>query len=748
MRSFQTPTIIKFIAETCGCHDIRVGDGPQEKTVKKIAVTLLGMGLLCTGFAAAQPSHAKLVYPAAARDKVVNNYFGTKIAAPYQWMENLDSPAVKQWVDAENKFTFSYLDKIPERQAVRQRLKQLWDYEKLSVPQMEAGRLFFSKNSGLQNQSVVYEQHGPSGKPRELLDPNSLSPNGDIALLDYAPSDDGRLLTYALSQGGSDWETLHVRDLADGKTLMDEVRYVKFSGISWTKDDKGFFYSRYPAPPPGQAISDRVRDQALYYHRIGTSQSEDKLIYSRPDLPEWIVGGTVSEDGRYLFVVLVNGTSPNNELYYADLGDPEHPNVGAAIQPLFTKNDAAYSPIGNLGDTVFLQTTRDAPRDKIASFKLADPEHWRTLVPETGNVIQNSLMAHHQIVVQYLADVKSRLQLFSSSGKPEGRVSLPGIGSVVGLSGRNDSKELYYGFTSYLYPTTVYRYDLASGKQAVFFKPRLTFDPSHYQTRQVFYHSKDGTRIPLFITYRKGLKLNGKNPTLLYAYGGFDISITPGFSPLVPVWLEMGGVYAVANLRGGGEYGEAWHQAGMLGKKQNVFDDFVWAAKYLIAQKYTSPKKLAIWGYSNGGLLIGATITQHPELFGAAYAGAGVMDMLRYQKFSGGALWAPEYGTSGDAKAFKWLIKYSPLQNVKAGVCYPPTIITTSDHDDRVVPSHSYKFAAAMQRDQGCGNPVLIRVETQTSHNYMPTDKRITQWSDVWAFLAYNLGITTPLEQE
>ncbi|HVA54234.1 MAG TPA: prolyl oligopeptidase family serine peptidase [Gammaproteobacteria bacterium] len=716
--------------------------------MKKIIIVLMSMSLLWTASAVAQPTHEKLTYPVTTRDDVVNDYFGTKVAAPYEWMENLDSPAVKQWVDDENKLTFSYLDKIPQRDAVRQRLKQLWNYEKVGVPQMRAGRLFFSMNTGLQNQSVVYEQVSPGGKPRELLDPNTLSPNGDIALLNYEPSDNGDLLAYALSQGGSDWETLHVRDLKDGKSLTDEVRYVKFSGISWTKDDKGFFYSRYPAPPAGQAISQQVKDQALYYHVLGTPQSDDKLIYARPDLPEWIVGGQVSENGRYLFVVLVNGTSPNNELYYADLGDPQQPDIAATIKPLFTKNDAAYYPIGNLDDRVFLQTTRDAPRDKIVSFKLTDPEHWSSVVPETENVIESSLMANHKVVVQYLVDVKSELRLFSSAGKAEGRVSLPGIGAVVGLSGRNDSKELYYGFTSYLYPTTVYRYDLASGKNAVFFKPQLTFDPSRYETRQVFYRSKDGTRIPMFITYRKGLKLDGGNPTLLYAYGGFDISITPSFNPLVPVWLEMGGVYAVANLRGGGEYGEAWHLAGMLGKKQNVFNDFVWAAKYLIAQKYTSPKKLAIWGYSNGGLLIGATITQHPELFGAAYAGAGVMDMLRYQKFSGGALWAPEYGTSSDPKAFKWLIKYSPLQNLKAGDCYPPTIITTSDHDDRVVPSHSYKFAAALQHDQGCSNPVLIRVETQTSHNYMPTDKRIIQWSDVWAFLAYNLGITTPPEQE
>ncbi|MDE2196025.1 MAG: S9 family peptidase [Gammaproteobacteria bacterium] len=688
----------------------------------------------------------RLVYPSAARDAVVNDYFGTRVPAPYQWMEDLNSPVVARWVAAENALTFSYLDRNPDRGWVQRRLTQLWNYEKVSVPQLEAGKLFFDKNSGLQNQALVYEQDASGAAPRLLIDPNALSPDGSVALLDYVPSHDGRYLAYALSRGGSDWETLHVRDLADGKDLADEVRYVKFSGISWTGDNRGFFYSRYPAPPVGQAISEQVKDQAVYYHRLGTPQSADRLIYTRPDLPEWILEASVSEDGRYLFIVLVNGTSANNELYYVDLGASAHPDIGAAVQPLFTGNDAAYVPIGNLGDTLYLQTTLHAPKGKIVAFKLSDaaPAHWRTLVPQGRNVIQTALMAHHQVVVKYLVDVKSEVRLYASDGKPQGVLPLPGIGSVVSLSGRNDSPELYYGFTSYLYPLRVYRYDLATRRNAVFFTPKLTFDPARYETRQVFYRSKDGTRIPMLITARKGLKLDGANPTLLYAYGGFDISITPNFSPRVPVWLEMGGVYAVANLRGGGEYGEAWHQAGMLGRKQNVFDDFIGAARYLIREHYTSPRKLAIWGYSNGGLLVGATITQHPELFGAAYAGAGVMDMLRYQKFSGGALWAPEYGSSDDPKAFKWLIKYSPLQNLKPGVCYPPTIITTADHDDRVVPSHSYKFAASLQHDQGCANPVLIRVATKTSHNYMPTDKQIAQWSDVWAFLAHNLGMQPP----
>ncbi|MGN6313919.1 MAG: prolyl oligopeptidase family serine peptidase [Rhodanobacteraceae bacterium] len=707
--------------------------------MKRVALSFAAL-LVATLAAQAEPP-SKLSYPQPRRDKVADNYFGMKVPAPYQWMEDLNSPELAKWVEEENRLTFAYLDQIPERDWMKQRLTKLWNYEKVGVPHMDAGKLFFSKNSGLQNQSVVYEQASLNAQPRELIDPNKLSPDGSLALQDYAPSHDGNNLAYALSEGGSDWETIHVRDLRTGKDLPDQVKWVKFSGLSWTNDNKGFFYSRYPEPPKGEAIQNRVENQALYYHKLGTPQSEDTKIYARSDLPEWIIGGQVSEDGRYLFISLVNGTSTNNELLYADLGDPAHPDIGAKIQPLFTANDAEYAPLGNIGDRLFVQTTRNAPNRKIVSFKLSDPAHWRMVVPGTRNVIENSLLAGGDVAVQYLVDAKSEVKLFGPDGRPKTTLTLPGIGSVVGLSGRNDSKEMFYGFTSYLYPTTVYRYDIASGKTDTFAKPKVDFDPSQYETKQVFYKSKDGTRVPMFITARKGVKLDGSNPTILYAYGGFDINITPGFSPMLPVWLEMGGVYAVANLRGGGEYGESWHHAGMLSNKQNVFDDFAYAAKYLIARKYTSTPHLGIQGYSNGGLLVGASITEHPELFGAAYGGAGVMDMLRYQKFSGGALWAPEYGTSDDRQAFQWLIKFSPVQNVKDGTCYPPTIITTADHDDRVVPSHSYKFVARLQHAQACNNPILLRVETKTSHGYMPTDKRIAQTADVWAFMAWNLGI-------
>jgi prolyl oligopeptidase len=688
-----------------------------------------------------------LHYPVARRDSTVDDYFGVKVPAPYQWMENLDSPEVNQWVQDENALAHSYLEKPPIRNWIKTRLTSLWNYARESTPaQVAGGRIFFDKNSGLQNQSAVYVQESPTAAPRELLDPNVLSPNGSLALLGWQPSPRGLFLAYDLSQGGSDWFSVHVRNVGTGKDLPDLVRWVKFSGIAWTEDGKGFFYSRYLAPPPGQAISQQVTNQKLYYHRLGTDQSADILIYERPDLPEWTIGADVSEDGRYLFIYLQNGTAPQNELFYADLRHPLKPSITATIKPLYTKNDAEYIVAGHNGKTMFIQTTLGAPKRRIVAANLnrPDPSHWRVIVPQGDGVIQETTLAGGRLLVNYQIVALSRLALYSIGGKLESTISLPTLGSISGISARNDSSTIYYGFTSFLYPQSVYRYDLGKKTSHQFFKPNVQFDPSPYQVKQVFYPSRDGTKIPMFIVSKGNVQYDGDNPTILYGYGGFDITITPGFNPMLPVWLQLGGIYAVANLRGGGEYGEEWHEAGMLGKKQNVFDDFAWAAKYLIAEKYTSPRRLGIQGYSNGGLLIGATITQHPELFGAAYAGAGVLDMLRYQNFSGGALWGPEYGTSSDEKEFGWLYAYSPLANIHQGTCYPPTIITTADHDDRVVPSHSYKFTAALQHAQGCDNPVLIRIETKTSHGYMPTDKRISQAADVWAFEAYNLGITNP----
>ena len=705
-----------------------------------------------------------LKYPDTFRDTIVDDYFGTKVPAPYQWMEEQNSPKVEAWVEAENKVTFDYLDKIPIRKWINGRITKLWNYEKVGVPfqtQMVSRHermLIYSRNSGLQNQSPVYLQKAAAGRAKMILDPNKLSPNGSIALLDYQASPDGKFLCYGLSQGGSDWEELHVRNLVTGKDLPDTVHWVKFSGIAWTNDNRGFFYSRFPEPKKGEALMSKAVGQELFYHKIGTPQSEDKLLYNLRDYPGWYVGGTVSDDGRYLFIVLNKGTESRNKIYYVDLKDPKHPDISSPIVPLFAEDNAEYYTIGNVGTTIYLQTTLDAPNRRIVSFDInkPQPEYWKSVVPETRNVIEGSMIAGGHVVVNYLVDAKSGVAFYSLSGKHTGNLKLPGIGTVGEMSGREDSPELYYAFTSFLYPTTVFHYNFDSGKTSTFRAPHVDFKPAGFVTKQVFYHSKDGTLIPMFITMKKGTKLNGDNPTLLYAYGGFNISITPSFSSTTAVWLEMGGIYAVANIRGGGEYGEAWHHAGMLGKKQNVFDDFIAAAGYLVREKYTSTPRLGIEGYSNGGLLMGACETERPDLFGAVYAGAGVMDMLRYQKFSAGVGWVPEYGSSDDSTAFQWLIKYSPVQNVRPGTCYPPTIITTADHDDRVVPSHSYKFAAAMQHDQTCDerlapsrhinrlgqdNPILIRVETKTSHNYMPTDKRIAQAADVLSFMAYNLGI-------
>ncbi|MDA3912964.1 prolyl oligopeptidase family serine peptidase [Oleiagrimonas sp.] len=708
----------------------------------RVLYGLAAMALTLPAWAA--PPNA-LTYPPAHRHSTVDTYFGTKVPAPYQWMDDLSSKALHQWVAEENKLTDAYLAGIPVRGWIQQRLTKLWNYPKESTPdQLANGMLFFRRNSGLQNQSVVYVQDSPKAKATALLDPNSLSTDGSVALASIAPSPNGKYMAYGLSNGGSDWRTVHVLDVKGKHPLDDTVRWVKFSGLSWTHDSKGFFYSRYPEPPKGEkAISQAVVHQKLYYHTLGTPQSGDKLIFALPNSPHAFIGGSVSEDGRYLYVFVQKDSISNNALYYEDLGNPDQPNLDAKVKPLYPKGNAAYQPIGHVGNTLYLQTTLNAPRGKIVATHFNDPSpaHWRTVVPQAKGVLANAAMADGKILANYRVVAKSQVKVFSTQGKLLQTLKLPTIGSVGGLSARNDSPTVYYAFSSFLYPTTIYRYDVATGKTVVAFKPKVDFDPGKYQTRQVFYRSKDGTKVPMFIVARKGIKLDGRHPTVLYGYGGFDITITPSFNPMLPVWLELGGVYAVPNLRGGGVYGQAWHHAGMHGKKQNVFDDFAWAAKYLIHKGYTSSKRLAIQGYSNGGLLTGASLTERPKLFGAAYIGHGVLDMLHYQKFSGGAFWVPEYGSSSSRKAFQWLIKYSPLQNIHAGTCYPPTYITTSWDDDRVVPSHEFKFAAKIQRAQGCDNPILLHTTGGTSHTYMPTDKMIEQDADVWAFQAWNLGI-------
>jgi prolyl oligopeptidase len=706
---------------------------------------LLVAGLaVLPALAAAQQQQGKVAYPATKKGTQVDNYFGRRIPDPYRWMEDLNSPDVAQWVKAENATTQRYLASLPMRERFRARITELWNYPKIGLPFREGGRLYYTKNTGLQRQAVWYSRASLDKPEQPVIDPNVLSPDGSVALSLFVPSPDGRTFAYGLSQGGSDWATVYVRNMATGKQLSDTVRWLKFSGVSWTKDGNGFFYSRFPTPAPGKELQNAVRDQTLYYHKLGTPQSADRLIYQRKDHPEWFVFGGLSDDGRFLNIIVVNGTDSHNRLYVADLGDPMHPNIGAKVQTLFDNADASHVPIGNVGSTIYLQTDKDAPKGRIVAFDVARPAvaDWHVIIPESKNPIDAVAMLKDRIAVNYLADVKSSVHLFTLDGKPAGTIALPAVGTLAGMSARNDSRELYYRFTSPLYPSTAFSYDVATGKSTAISPPTLKgFDPARYETREVFASSKDGTKVPVFITMKKGLALDGSHPTMLYGYGGFDINLTPTFSPDVIAWLEEGGIYATANMRGGGEYGEEWHKAGMFEKKQNVFDDFIGAAEYLVAQKYTSPAHLAIKGESNGGLLVGAVEEQRPDLFAAALPGVGVMDMLRYDEFTGGRAWTAEYGSSKDSTAFQYLIKYSPAHNVKPGVCYPATLLSTADHDDRVVPSHTFKLTSAMQAAQGCDKPVLVRVETQGSHGYLPTDKRIAELADLWAFAAQNTGM-------
>ncbi len=676
-----------------------------------IALSFFVFGVVAWTLPADGPS-SPLVYPQARRGDQVDDYHGVKVADPYRWLEDTDSAETRAWVEAENKLTFGYLERIPYRQAIRDRLTKLWNYERFSVPEQKGGRYFFEHNDGLQNQSVLFVAESLNATPRVLLDPNTLSSDGTIALAGTSITDDGKLMAYALSASGSDWTEWHVRDVGTGKDLPDLIKWVKDSGVGWTKDGKGFYYSRY-AEPKGAALRDTNYFNKLYYHILGTPQSEDKLIYERPDNKEMGFSGDVSDDGHYLIIQVYQGTEPKNRVYYKDLTQPDSP-----IVKLLDDFDAQYSFIDNDGPVFWFQTDLDAPRGRLLAIDTRHPEraNWKTVVAQGADKLESASVVDDQFFLGYLKDAATEVRVYDLNGKFLRNVDLPGIGSAEGFGGKRKDKETFYVFTSFTFPVAIYRYDPQAGKSAIFRQPKVDFDPAQYETRQVFYNSKDGTRIPMFLTYKKGLQLNGENPVLLYGYGGFDISLTPFFNVPNLVWLEMGGVYAQPNLRGGGEYGEDWHLAGTKLHKQNVFDDFTAAAQWLIANHYTSTPKLAISGASNGGLLIGACLTQHPELYGAALPEVGVMDMLRFQKFTIGWGWTSDFGSSDDPQEFKAIYAYSPLHNLKPGVKYPPTLVTTSDHDDRVVPGHSFKFAATLQADQAGAAPVLIRVETKAGH--------------------------------
>jgi prolyl oligopeptidase len=710
-------------------------------------ITPLAFLFLLSGASAVPAAEPSLSYPSTRKTETVDDFSGTKVADPYRWLEDLGSPETARFIDTQNKLAFGYLGKIPLREGIEKRLTELWNYPRTTVPFREGGRLFYRKNTGLQQQSSLFVRDTLAAEPRLLLDPNELSKDGSIALSTTSVSPDTKYLAYGLAQGGADWQTIHVREIATGKDLPDQVEWFRFSGISWTKDGKGFFYSRFPQPPAGQELSAELLNHRLYYHRVGTSQSEDRLVYERPDNPRWFISGGTTEDGRYLVVYLRQGSDPRNRLYYADLGDPLQPKLDAPIVPVVDEFVAQFDVIGNRGATLLARTDLDAPRRKVIAI---DPRlrvgrsGWKTIVPETADPLEEAAAAGGKIFAGYLVDVKSRVDVYSLDGGREGEITLPGVGTAAGFSGREDGDELFYMFSSQLMPATVFRYDVKARTQAPFEPSPPVFDASAYETTQVFFASKDGTRIPMFVTARKGMKKDGTNPVWLSAYGGFAVSMRPTYTPWVAAWLEMGGVFAVPNLRGGGEYGEEWHRAGMKEKKQNVFDDFIGAAEYLVRERVTSPSRIVIAGGSNGGLLVGAAMTQRPDLFAVALPAVGVMDMLRYHKFTGGAAWTVEYGSADEPGDFAYIRAYSPLQNLKPGTCYPATLVTTSDHDDRVVPSHSYKFTAELQADQGCPKPVLLRVETQSSHGYTPTDKLIAARADLMAFVAQQLGLGAP----
>jgi prolyl oligopeptidase len=688
---------------------------------------------------AAEPPRAT-DYPPAPKSETVDDYHGTKVPDPYRLLEDPDSAETRAWVEAENKVTYGFLDQIAERPAIKKRLTQLWNYEKFGIPSKEGDRYIYSRNSGLQNQSVLYKTAAlDDADPAVLIDPNTLSADGTVALAGVSFSDDGNLMAYGIATAGSDWNEWRVRDVATSKDLPDVLKWIKFSGASWTKDGKGFYYGRFPEPKPGEDLKGANYHQKLYYHTLGTPQSDDKLIYERPDQKEWQFSGTVTDDGQYLVITVGKGTDDKFRILYQDLSKPDAEPV-----EIIDNFDYEYSFIDNDGPLFWFKTHNGAPRGKVIAIDVRAPEakNWKEVIPEAAETLEGIDVVGGSFLALYLKDAHSQARVFRTNGVPVREIDLPGLGTASGFNGKADEKETFYAFTSYTRPTTIYRYEVASGKSDVFKSPEVDFNPDDYETTQVFYPSKDGTKIPMFLTHKKGMTPDPSTPCFLYAYGGFNIAITPGFSPSTLAWMEMGGLYAVANLRGGGEYGEEWHQGGTRLKKQNVFDDFIAAAEWLIAEKWTSTPKLAIEGRSNGGLLVGACMTQRPDLYGACVPGVGVMDMLRFHKFTIGWAWVDDYGSSDDPEEFQALYKYSPLHNIKPGTCYPPTFVITADHDDRVVPAHSFKFAATLQAAQSCDNPVLIRIETKAGHGAgKPTAKVIDEAADKWAFLVKVLGV-------
>ncbi len=693
--------------------------------------------LLAFTFVSMSINAQKITYPTTAKGTQVDEYFGVKVADPYRWLEATDAPETRAWIEAQNKITNDLLAQIPYRSKIKDRLSQLWNYEKVGSPDKHGDYYYFYKNDGLQNQSVFYRTKELGGKAEVFLDPNTLSGNGTVSLGSTAFTKDGSLFAYSTSTGGSDWREIFVMDTKTGKLIEDKLIDVKFSGISW-KGKEGFYYSSYDRPKDENYLTAKTQYHKLYYHKLGTPQSQDVLVFGGEATPRRYVSAYLTEDERFL-VISASVSTTGNELYIQDLSKPN-----SKIIPIVEGFESEQYVIDNEGDRLLIFTNLKAPKKRVVSTNIKNPkpETWKDVIPQTDNVLSTST-AGKKIFASYLVDAKTEVKQYDRNGKLERTISLPGLGTAGGFSGRETEKEIYYSFTSFTYPAAIFKYEIATGKSTLYWQPKIDFNPNDYETKQVFYTSKDGTKVPMFITYKKGLVLNGDNPTYLYAYGGFGVSLTPSFSITRLIWLENGGIYAQPNLRGGGEYGEEWHKAGTKMQKQNVFDDFIAAAEYLFKEKYTNADRLAIAGGSNGGLLVGATMTQRPDLAKVAFPAVGVLDMLRYHTFTAGAGWAYDYGTAEDSKEmFEYLRNYSPVHAVKPNTKYPATMVTTGDHDDRVVPGHSFKFAATLQENHSGENPVLIRIETEAGHGAgTPTSKQIEQWADVWSFAFYNMGL-------
>ncbi|OIO99392.1 MAG: S9 family peptidase [Bacteroidetes bacterium CG2_30_33_31] len=675
-----------------------------------------------------------LNYPKATKGNVFDNYFGTKVADPYRWLEDDNSAETKAWVDAENDITKSYLDKIPFRQLMKRRLEKLWNYPKFGAPFKKGAHWYFYKNDGLQSQYVIYQMNDLNSEPKVFLDPNTFSKDGTIALAGLEFSKDGKHCAYSISKGGSDWNEIYIIDVEKNKKLEDHIQFVKFSGISWLGD--GFFYGRFPEPDKGNELKAQNINNMVYFHNVGDKQAEDKLVYKDAAFPERMFSISTTEDETIMVQASEDPDFKGNALSYKKVKELDYKIIEAGF-------DFETSIVGNIGDTIFVKTNKDASNYKVYGIKASDPtqKHF-DVIAERKDVLQSCNIFGKYLIVDYLHDAASQAFVFNSNGSLKQQISLPGIGSLSGFEGDNKSMTIFYSFNSFIIPGHTYQYDIKKNSSSLYRKSNIDFDMNNYETKQIFYKSKDGTKVPMFIVFKKGIKLDGKNPTMLYGYGGFNISLPPSFSVDRLLWLEQGGIYAQANLRGGGEYGESWHEAGTKLKKQNVFDDFIAAANYLIDQKYTSSEFLAISGRSNGGLLVGAVMTQRPDLMKVAFPGVGVLDMLRYHKFTIGYYWANDYGTSDDSIQFSNLIKYSPLHNIKQGTCYPSTLIVTADHDDRVFPAHSFKFAATMQEKQACANPILIRIDKNAGHGAgKPTDMVIQDKVDMWAFAFFEMGI-------